>query len=123
MLDITRNLVDSERTNTSRITVVLPIEVETLRLGRGAPADYTPRQAPHCLLLQVLKINGAQNSMTAAAPWRTALLKSLELNKELKYSTFFQLATVRPNGKPANRTMVYRWVRDHQPACAYHTSG
>ncbi|KAL3139780.1 hypothetical protein ABBQ38_004082 [Trebouxia sp. C0009 RCD-2024] len=46
--------------------------------------------------------------MTAAAPWRSALLKSLELNKELKYSTFFQLATVRPNGKPANRTMVYR---------------
>lgn len=46
--------------------------------------------------------------MTAAAPWRSALLKSLDLNKELKYSTFFQLATVRPNGKPANRTMVYR---------------
>lgn len=46
--------------------------------------------------------------MSAAAPWRSALLKSLDLNKELKYSTFFQLATVRPNGKPANRTMVYR---------------
>lgn len=46
--------------------------------------------------------------MTAAAPWRSAMLKSLELNKELKYSTFFQLATVRPNGRPANRTMVYR---------------
>ena len=46
--------------------------------------------------------------MSLAAPWRGALLKSLEANKELKYSTFFQLATVRPNGKPANRTMVYR---------------
>ena len=46
--------------------------------------------------------------MSATAPWRSALLKSLDLNKELKYSTFFQLATVRPNGKPANRTMVYR---------------
>ena len=48
------------------------------------------------------------NVMSATAPWRSALLKSLDLNKELKYSTFFQLATVRPNGKPANRTMVYR---------------
>ena len=47
-------------------------------------------------------------TMSAAAPWRNALLKSLDLNKELKYSTFFQLATVKPNGKPANRTMVYR---------------
>jgi len=46
--------------------------------------------------------------MSATAPWRSALLKSLDLNKELKYATFFQLATVRPNGKPANRTMVYR---------------
>ncbi|KAL0031693.1 hypothetical protein WJX79_001570 [Trebouxia sp. C0005] len=46
--------------------------------------------------------------MSVTAPWRSALLKSLDLNKELKYSTFFQLATVRPNGKPANRTMVYR---------------
>ena len=46
--------------------------------------------------------------MSVAAPWRSALLKSLDLNKEVKFSTFFQLATIRPNGKPANRTMVYR---------------
>ena len=71
-----------------------------------------------------------QETMSTTAPWRSALLKSLEANKELKHSTFFQLATIRPNNKPANRTMVYRgfvgdstkltFTTDSRHACTAH---
>jgi PPOX class probable FMN-dependent enzyme len=43
-----------------------------------------------------------------AVKWKDALLKSLDKNGKLPYSKFFQLATVKPDGKPANRTVVYR---------------
>jgi len=41
-------------------------------------------------------------------PWKNSLLQSLEKNSKLSFSKFFQLATVKPDGKPANRTVVYR---------------
>eukprot|EP01026_Neomeris_dumetosa_P080893 TRINITY_DN90151_c0_g1_i1.p3 TRINITY_DN90151_c0_g1~~TRINITY_DN90151_c0_g1_i1.p3 ORF type:complete len:192 (-),score=26.57 TRINITY_DN90151_c0_g1_i1:130-705(-) len=40
--------------------------------------------------------------------WKNALLHSLETNKSLVYSKYFQLATIKPNGRPSNRTVVYR---------------
>nr|ADA67932.1 putative pyridoxine 5'-phosphate oxidase [Wolffia arrhiza] len=43
-----------------------------------------------------------------AAPWKQLLLSALETNKHIKHSRFIQLATVTPNGKPANRTVVFR---------------
>eukprot|EP00879_Flechtneria_rotunda_P021996 GHRR01023198.1.p1 GENE.GHRR01023198.1~~GHRR01023198.1.p1 ORF type:complete len:151 (+),score=27.50 GHRR01023198.1:352-804(+) len=46
--------------------------------------------------------------MLSSAPWRPMLLKSLDKNHELPYAKFFQLATVRANGRPANRTVVFR---------------
>eukprot|EP00243_Klebsormidium_subtile_P004119 TRINITY_DN17900_c0_g1_i1.p1 TRINITY_DN17900_c0_g1~~TRINITY_DN17900_c0_g1_i1.p1 ORF type:complete len:221 (+),score=59.30 TRINITY_DN17900_c0_g1_i1:140-802(+) len=45
-------------------------------------------------------------------PWRDAIEQSIEKNKELKYSKYVQLATVRPDGRPANRTVVSRGFVD-----------
>lgn len=42
------------------------------------------------------------------APWREPLARALHLNRSLAYARYFQLATVRPNGTPANRTVVFR---------------
>jgi pyridoxamine 5'-phosphate oxidase len=42
------------------------------------------------------------------APWRSVLGRSLHLNRALVYARYFQLATVRANGRPANRTVVFR---------------
>ncbi|KAF5183580.1 Pyridoxine/pyridoxamine 5'-phosphate oxidase [Thalictrum thalictroides] len=44
----------------------------------------------------------------AAAPWKQLLLNAMELNSSLKHSSYFQLATIGSNGKPSNRTVVFR---------------
>jgi pyridoxamine 5'-phosphate oxidase len=46
--------------------------------------------------------------MTVLAPWRQVLARSLHRNRALVYARYFQLATVRANGRPANRTVVFR---------------
>ncbi|KAJ3682125.1 hypothetical protein LUZ60_014698 [Juncus effusus] len=40
--------------------------------------------------------------------WKALLLKALDSNSHLKHSSFFQLATVSSNGRPSNRTVVFR---------------
>eukprot|EP01025_Chloroclados_australasicus_P028568 TRINITY_DN28303_c0_g1_i4.p3 TRINITY_DN28303_c0_g1~~TRINITY_DN28303_c0_g1_i4.p3 ORF type:complete len:193 (-),score=19.74 TRINITY_DN28303_c0_g1_i4:388-966(-) len=40
--------------------------------------------------------------------WKKTLVQSLEAHNTLAYSKYFQIATVRPNGSPANRTVVFR---------------
>ncbi|MEH2245099.1 Npun_F5749 family FMN-dependent PPOX-type flavoprotein [Nostoc sp.] len=42
------------------------------------------------------------------APWRGAIAHALDRNHSLVYSRYLQLATVQPNGRPANRTLVFR---------------
>ncbi|NER83231.1 MAG: pyridoxamine 5'-phosphate oxidase [Leptolyngbya sp. SIO1D8] len=42
------------------------------------------------------------------APWRSPLARALHCNRSRVYSRYPQLATVRPNGRPANRTVVFR---------------
>jgi PPOX class probable FMN-dependent enzyme len=42
------------------------------------------------------------------APWRSPLSSALHKNRSLPYARYFQLATVRANGHPANRTVVFR---------------
>ncbi|HEY9762151.1 MAG TPA: Npun_F5749 family FMN-dependent PPOX-type flavoprotein [Trichocoleus sp.] len=42
------------------------------------------------------------------APWRPLLARALHRNRSRPYSRYLQLATLRPNGKPANRTVVFR---------------
>jgi pyridoxamine 5'-phosphate oxidase len=46
--------------------------------------------------------------MTTSALWRSVLDKALYQNRELAYARYFQLATVREDGRPANRTVVFR---------------
>lgn len=42
------------------------------------------------------------------APWRSPLARALHRNRSQPQSRYFQLATVQANGKPANRTVVFR---------------
>ncbi|OKH31786.1 pyridoxamine 5'-phosphate oxidase [[Phormidium ambiguum] IAM M-71] len=42
------------------------------------------------------------------APWRSHLTHALHRNRSLIYSRYVQLATVRENNRPANRTVVFR---------------
>lgn len=46
------------------------------------------------------------------APWRSPLARALHLNRSLVYARYLQLATVRLDGKPANRTVVFRGFLD-----------
>ena len=46
------------------------------------------------------------------APWRSAIARSLHINRSHPDSRFFQLATIAPDGYPANRTVVFRGFRD-----------
>ena len=40
--------------------------------------------------------------------WRECLDKALKKNRRDPSSRYFQFATIKPNGKPANRTVVFR---------------
>lgn len=42
------------------------------------------------------------------APWRSPLTRALDHNQSLADSRYLQLATVRADGRPANRTLVFR---------------
>lgn len=46
--------------------------------------------------------------MAQQAPWRELLQRALKKNSGCRHSRYVQLATVRPDGRPANRTVVYR---------------
>ncbi|MEM8804784.1 MAG: Npun_F5749 family FMN-dependent PPOX-type flavoprotein [Cyanobacteria bacterium P01_G01_bin.38] len=46
------------------------------------------------------------------APWRASLTGALHHNRAQPYSRYFQLATVRLNGTPANRTVVFRGFQE-----------
>eukprot|EP00897_Mesotaenium_endlicherianum_P009669 jgi/Mesen1/8730/ME000052S08157 len=47
---------------------------------------------------------------TTAPGWRQLLANAIRANRQLQHSSYCQLATVRPDGKPANRTIVSRLV-------------
>ncbi|MEO1006929.1 MAG: pyridoxamine 5'-phosphate oxidase, partial [Cyanobacteria bacterium J06638_38] len=42
------------------------------------------------------------------APWRSLLSGAIHRNRSQPHSRYFQLATVTPEGYPANRTVVFR---------------
>ena len=42
------------------------------------------------------------------APWRSPLARAIHKNQSLVYARYLQLATVTPEGQPANRTIVFR---------------
>lgn len=41
-------------------------------------------------------------------PWRSPLSSAIHRNRSKPHSRYFQLATVNPQGNPANRTVVFR---------------
>jgi pyridoxamine 5'-phosphate oxidase len=47
------------------------------------------------------------------APWRSLIARSLHLNRALPNARYFQLATLTIEGKPTNRTVVFRGFRDN----------
>lgn len=50
--------------------------------------------------------------MNDLAPWRSPLSRAQHRNRSLANARYLQLATVRPNGRPANRTVVFRGFLD-----------
>ncbi|EOX95663.1 PREDICTED: pyridoxine/pyridoxamine 5'-phosphate oxidase 2 isoform X2 [Theobroma cacao] len=50
---------------------------------------------------------------TVTAPWKQLLLNALESNSHIKHSSFFQLATIGSNGRPSNRTVVFRGFQEN----------
>jgi PPOX class probable FMN-dependent enzyme len=44
----------------------------------------------------------------SSALWRSGVARALHLNRSLVYARYVQLATVRADGRPANRTVVFR---------------
>lgn len=50
---------------------------------------------------------------TVTAPWKQLLLQALESQSHLKHSIYFQLATVGTNGRPSNRTVVFRGFQEN----------
>jgi pyridoxamine 5'-phosphate oxidase len=50
------------------------------------------------------------------APWRPAIARALHRNRALVNSRYAQLATVSAEGKPANRTVVFRGFVEGQSA-------
>jgi pyridoxamine 5'-phosphate oxidase len=48
------------------------------------------------------------NLLMSLAPWRSSLARALHRNRSLPHSRYFQLATVHTDGRPANRTVVFR---------------
>ncbi|GAA6623695.1 Npun_F5749 family FMN-dependent PPOX-type flavoprotein [Scytonema sp. NUACC26] len=50
--------------------------------------------------------------MENLAPWRSPLARALHRNRSEPHSRYFQLATVRADGRPANRTVVFRGFLD-----------
>lgn len=43
-----------------------------------------------------------------SAPWKEVMQRALKRNSKNRESKYMQIATVRPDGRPANRTVVFR---------------
>ncbi|KAK4268901.1 hypothetical protein QN277_022128 [Acacia crassicarpa] len=59
----------------------------------------------------------------AIAPWKQLLINALESNAHLKHSSFFQLSTIGTNGRPSNRTVVFRGFQDNTDKIQINTDG
>ena len=52
--------------------------------------------------------------MSMLAPWRSPLSSAIHRNRSKPFSRYFQLATITPQGYPANRTVVFRGFLDDE---------
>ena len=55
------------------------------------------------------------------APWRPHLARALHRNRALAHARYVQLATLQPNGCPANRTIVFRGFREQHNSLKFIT--
>ncbi|KAL9229008.1 hypothetical protein vseg_004526 [Gypsophila vaccaria] len=60
-------------------------------------------------------------STPVMTPWKQLLLHALQTNSHLKHSSFFQLATIGADGKPANRTVVFRGFQEESDKIQINT--
>ncbi|CAL5339883.1 unnamed protein product [Camellia sinensis] len=58
---------------------------------------------------------------TVTGPWKQLLLNALDSNSALKHSSFFQLATIGSNGRPSNRTVVFRGFEENSDKMRINT--
>ncbi|XP_062157135.1 pyridoxine/pyridoxamine 5'-phosphate oxidase 2 [Alnus glutinosa] len=58
---------------------------------------------------------------TVTGPWKQLLINALESNVHLKHSSFFQLATIGSNGRPSNRTLVFRGFQENSDRIQINT--
>ncbi len=59
-------------------------------------------------------MNNYPHVTTTLAPWRSALARALHRNRARAYCRYLQLATVNLEGKPSNRTVVFRGFVDEK---------
>ncbi|KAM7508540.1 hypothetical protein LguiA_018993 [Lonicera macranthoides] len=57
----------------------------------------------------------------ATAQWKQLLLNALQSNSNLKHSSYFQLATIGSNGRPSNRTVVFRGFQENSEKIQINT--
>lgn len=55
-----------------------------------------------------LAVSAPDAMSESLAPWRSPLSRALHRNRAQPFARYLQLATVRPDGTPANRTIVFR---------------
>ncbi|KAH7659545.1 Pyridoxal 5'-phosphate synthase protein [Dioscorea alata] len=55
------------------------------------------------------------------ASWKQLLQAAMDSHAHLKHSSFIQLATLGTNGRPANRTVVFRGFLDGSDRIRMHT--
>ncbi|XP_012083171.1 pyridoxine/pyridoxamine 5'-phosphate oxidase 2 isoform X2 [Jatropha curcas] len=60
-------------------------------------------------------------TVSATTPWKQLLIRALESNSHLKHSSFFQLATVGSDGRPSNRTVVFRGFEENSDKIQINT--
>ncbi|GAV71145.1 Pyridox_oxase_2 domain-containing protein [Cephalotus follicularis] len=58
---------------------------------------------------------------TLTGPWKQLLVNALESNVHLKHSSFVQLATIGSNGRPSNRTVVFRGFEENSDKIVINT--
>ncbi len=61
-----------------------------------------------CFVLYTESVMSESGLGTKVAPWRSLLARALDDNRTQPDFRYFQLATVQADGRPANRTVVFR---------------
>ncbi|KAJ6972558.1 hypothetical protein NC653_032989 [Populus alba x Populus x berolinensis] len=59
--------------------------------------------------------------MGTVTQWKQLLLSALESNSHLKHSPYFQFATIGCNGRPSNRTVVFRGFEENSDRIQINT--